>query len=468
MNGEAGRHVYDVVVIGTGPGGYHAAIRAAQLGLDVLAVEENAVGGVCLNVGCIPTKALLHAAGQIQHARAAAEFGLKYRKPEIDLGRLAAWRDGIVERLTRGVSGLLRSRQIPVRRGRARFRDSHTIEIDGERVEAKHFIIATGSAPASLEGFEVDGEAIVDSSGALHLELGVPKRFLAIGGGAVGLEFASIMNRFGSRVTVAEFMPGILAGGDREMAGQYTRILARQGLDIRTATRVAGVERRADGLHVALEPVDGGAGEDLVVDRILVAVGRRPRSEGLGLEAVGVECDRRGFIGVNERMQTSVAHIYAIGDVARPPLLAHKAMKEGLVAARNVAGGDAAFDYQIANVVYTEPEWASVGMTEEDARERGIEVSVGRFPLSASGRAMTLADTDGLIKVVGDAENDLLLGVHIVAPNASELIAEAALALEMAATVTDLKWTVHPHPTLSEGVMEAAEQLYGEAIHLPK
>lgn len=460
--------MYDLVVIGTGPGGYHAAIRAAQLGLEVLAVEADAVGGVCLNVGCIPTKALLHAAAQIEHARRAADFGLDFRAPQIDLGRLAAWRDGIVERLTRGVSGLLRGRDVELRRGRARFVDANTIEVSGERIEAKHFIIATGSAPMALEGFGVDDEAIVDSSAALHLELGVPRRFLAIGGGAVGLEFASIMNRFGAKVTVAEYMPGILPGSDREMAMHYARILARQGIGIRTGTRVTGLERRTDGLHVSLESADGERSDSIVVDRILVAIGRRPRSDGLGLGMAGVECDSHGFIVVDEGLRTSVPHIYAIGDVARPPLLAHKAMKEGLVAACNAAGGDAVFDYQVANVVYTEPEWASVGMTENEARERGIEVKVGRFPLAASGRAMTLADTDGLFKVVGDAETDLLLGVHIVAPNASELIAEATLALEMAATVTDLKWTVHPHPTLSEGIMEAAEQLYGEVIHLPK
>lgn len=457
---------YDLIVIGTGPGGYHAAIRAAQLGLDVAAIEAEAVGGVCLNTGCIPTKALLHAAGEIEHARRAADYGLSFGAPEVDLAKLAGWRDGIVNKLSGGVAALLRGRGITVYSGRAQFADANTIDIDGEQLAAKQFIIATGAESVPLDDFDFEHPCIVDSTGALRIETGVPNRFLAIGAGAVGLEFAAVMNRFGAAVTVAEALPRILPSADAEMARHYADLLTQQGIDLRTGTRATAVEYGDNQVQVQLTG-DGGDQGMQTFDRVLVAVGRKPRTAGLNLAAVGVDCDEHGFVTVDNAMCTTAGHIYAIGDVAGAPLLAHKAMKEGLVAAANAAGGDLVFDYQIPNVIYTEPEWAAVGMTEAEADTRGIRVRVGKFPLSASGRAMTLDDTRGLIKIVGDADNDLLLGVHIVGPGASELIGEAALALEMAATVTDLKWTVHPHPTLSEGVMEAAEQFYGEAIHLP-
>lgn len=458
--------MYDLIVIGTGPGGYHAAIRAAQLGLNVAAVEAGAVGGVCLNTGCIPTKALLHAAGEIEHARRAAEYGLAFGAPAIDLDKLAAWRDGIVDKLAGGVGGLLRANQVALHRGHAQFVDTNTIAVDGEKLQAENFIIATGSAPAQLNGFDPQHPCVIDSSGALRIEDGVPQRLLCIGGGAIGLEFAAVMNRFGAQVTVAEVLPQILAGSDAELASHYADLLRRQGIDLRMNTRAVDVQFNADTVDVQLTSTQDGE-QTLTFDKVLVAVGRRPNSAGLGLEAVGVDCDERGFISVDAAMRTSAANIYAIGDVAGAPLLAHKAMKQGLVAAANVVGQNQCFDYQVPAVVYTDPEWAAVGMTEQQARQRDIKVKVGRFPLSASGRAMTLGDSSGLIKVVAESGTDLLLGVHIVGPGASELIAEAALALEMAATTTDLKWTVHPHPTLSEGIMEAAEQLYGEAIHLP-
>src|SRR5699024_9856558 len=307
---------------------------------------------------------------------------------------------------------------------------------------------------------------ILDSTTALQLEDGIPQRFLAIGAGAIGLEFATIMQRFGAEVTVAEAMPDLLAGSDAEMTAYYARLLRRQGIDLQFGTRAVDIEYGSDSVDVHLAG-DDGSEQTHTFDCVLVAVGRQPASAGLGLDTIGVECDERGFVAVDDAMRTSVDHIHAIGDVARPPLLAHKAMKEGLVAAANAAGEAQIFDYCNPNVIYSDPEWAAVGMTEAEAEQRGINVRIGRFPLSASGRALTLNDSSGLIKVVGDADSDLLLGVHMVGPNASDLIAEAGLALEMAATVTDLKWTVHPHPTLAEGIMEAAEQLYGEAVHLP-
>ncbi len=455
---------YDLIVIGTGPGGYHAAIRAAQLGLKVLAVEAAEVGGVCLNVGCIPTKALLHAAETLHHLKVAEGFGLK-AKPELDLGRLGAWRDQVVKKLTGGVAGLLKGNKVDLLRGFARFTGPKEIEVEGKRYGAKAFIVATGSEPIELKGFPF-GEDIWDSTRALKVEGGVPRRLLVIGGGAVGPELGQVYHRLGSQVTLIEYMPEILPQGDPETAGLLRRALEKEGVRVRTKTKAVGYEKKEDGLHVRLEPAEGGEGEVVVVDKVLVAVGRRPRTEGLGLEKAGVKVDEKGFIQVNARMETGTPGVYAIGDVARPPLLAHKAMKEGLVAAENAAGKGSAFDYQVPSVVYTSPEWAGVGLTEEEARKAGYKVKVGKFPFSASGRALTLGGAEGVVKVVGDEETDLLLGVFITGPQAGELIAEATLALEMGATITDLALTVHAHPTLSEGLMEAAEAFHRQAIHI--
>lgn len=457
---------YDVIVIGTGPGGYHAAIRAAQLGKRVLAVEAEYVGGVCLNVGCIPTKALLHAAEELEGIKHGSAFGLEVKDARMDLKKLGGWRDGIVKKLTGGVSQLLKGNKVELKTGFARFVDKNTIEVGGERIQGQTFIVATGSEPNTLPGFEVDQKDIVDSTGALRIEDKFPKRMLCIGGGAIGLEFAQVYKRLGAEVTVIEFMGQILPAADPETAGLLAKILTKQGIAIRTNTKGVKVERKKDGLHVTLEDVKSGQQDTLVVDKILVATGRRPRGKGLGLEAIGVKVDERGYVPTNEKMETNVPGIYAIGDVTRPPLLAHKAMKEGLIAAENAAGGNAVMDYQIPNVVYTSPEWAAVGMTEEEAAKAGYKVKVGKFPLAASGRAMTLDATEGLIKLIGDAETDLLLGGHIVGPSASDMIAEIALALEMGATVTDVALTVHAHPTLSEGIMEAAEHLHRQAIHI--
>ena len=457
---------YDVIVIGTGPGGYHAAIRAAQLGKRVLAVEAEYVGGVCLNVGCIPTKALLHAAEGLEGIKHGSAFGLEVKEARMDLKKLGGWRDGIVKKLTGGVSQLLKGNKVELKTGFARFVDKNTIEVGGERVQGQTFIVATGSEPNTLPGFEVDQKDIVDSTGALRIEDNFPKRMLCIGGGAIGLEFAQVYKRLGAEVTVIEFMGQILPAADPETAGLLAKVLTKQGITIRTSTKGVKVERKKDGLHVTLEDLKSGQQDTLVVDKILVATGRRPRGKGLGLEAIGVKVDERGYVPTNEKMETNVPGIYAIGDVTRPPLLAHKAMKEGLIAAENAAGGNAVMDYQIPNVVYTSPEWAAVGMTEEEAAKAGYKVKVGKFPLAASGRAMTLDATEGLIKLIGDAETDLLLGGHIVGPSASDMIAELALALEMGATVTDVALTVHAHPTLSEGIMEAAEHLHRQAIHI--
>ena len=458
--------MHDLIVIGTGPGGYHAAIRAAQLGLKVAAVEAGAVGGVCLNVGCIPTKALLHAAETLEHAGKAAEFGLVYAEPERDLAKMGKWRDKIVRKLTGGVASLLKGNGVELVRGRARFTGPHALEVDGKKLEAAKIIVATGSEPAVLPGFEPDGEHVLTSTEMLEVERGVPERLLVIGGGVIGLEFASIYARLGSDVTVVEYTEQILPGSDPELVKLLARSLKKQGVAIKTRTQASRYKKVRGGLNVTLEPAGGGEAETLKADRILLAVGRKPRSAELGLEAAGVRTDERGFVPTNDHMETNVPGVYAIGDVARPPLLAHKAMKEGLVAAEHAAGRPAAFDQQIPGVVYTQPEFASVGMTEAEATGRGLEVRVGRFPFSASGRALTLQQTEGVVKVIADAENDLLLGVHILGPGASDLIAEAALALEMAATAGDLALTVHPHPTLAENLMEAAENLHRRAVHI--
>ena len=458
--------MYDLIVIGTGPGGYHAAIRAAQLGLKVAAVEAGAVGGVCLNVGCIPTKALLHAAETLEHAAKATEFGLVFAEPERDLAKMGKWRDKIVKKLTGGVASLLKGNGVELVKGFAKFTGPRELEVDGKKLEARKVIVATGSKPARLAGFEPDGERVLTSTEMLRVENGVPPRLLVIGGGVIGLEFASIYARLGSQVTVVEYTDQILPGSDPELVKLLARSLKKQGIAVKTATKAVGYEETKSGLRVTVEPVAGGEPETLDADKILLAVGRVPVTEGLNLEAAGVRTDERGFVPTNEHMETNVPGVYAIGDVTRPPMLAHKAMKEGLVAAEHAAGRAAAFDQQIPSVVYTQPEFASVGMTEAEAEKRGLKVRVGRFPFSASGRALTLQQTEGVIKVLADAENDLLLGVHILGPGASDLIAEATLALEMAATAGDLALTVHPHPTLAENLMEAAENLHGQAIHI--
>jgi dihydrolipoamide dehydrogenase len=455
---------FDLIVIGSGPGGYHAAIRAAQLGLRTAVVERGAVGGVCLNVGCIPTKALLHVAAQLTEASEAASYGVEYGEPSVNLQKIEAWKSGIVKKLTGGISMLFKTNKVTLIEGNAKFADAHTITVGDRKYTAERFIIATGSSPVSIPGFEVDETDIVDSTGALLINE-VPGRFLAIGGSAIGLEFADIYNALGSEVTVVEMQDRIVPTSDIEAGRELAKVLAKKGLRLLTGTKSVSQKKGPDGIEVVLESADGKQ-ETITVDRILVAVGRKPNSAGLGLEAAGVSADQRGFIGVNEHLQTNVPSIYAIGDVARMPMLAHKAMKEGLVAAEHAAGKPSAYDTIVPGVIYTSPELASVGMTEAEAAEAGYQVRTGKFPLAASGRAMALGVSDGLVKVVADEESDLLLGVHIVGPSAGEIIAEATLALEMGATLADLALIQHPHPTISEGLMEAAEHAHAQAIHI--
>ena len=455
---------YDIIVIGSGPGGYHAAIRAAQLGLKTACVERDAVGGVCLNVGCIPTKALLHVAADLREAAHATDYGVSFGEPEIDLERLEAWKTSVVNKLTGGVRQLFKGNKIDLIEGTARFEDAHTIEVGDTKHSAEKFIVATGSSPIEIPGFSFDGERIVSSTGALMVQE-VPRRFLAIGGSAIGLEFSDIYAALGSEVTVVEMMDEIVPTADPDCAKALRKSFEKRGIAVRTSTKAVEQKESGDGIEVTLEDGEGSR-DTIVVDRILVAVGRRPNGKGLGLEDVGVVVDDRGFVSTNEHMQTDVPHIYAIGDVVRQPLLAHKAMKEGLVAAEHAAGQPAAYDTIVPAVIYTSPELASVGMTEAEAREAGYDVRIGQFPMAASGRAMTLGSTEGLVKVIGDEATDLLLGFHMVGPGAGDIVAEAALAIEMGATLEDVALTQHPHPTISETFMEAAEHAHGKAIHI--
>lgn len=453
---------YQVLVIGAGPGGYHAAIRAAQLGQKVACIEETYVGGVCLNVGCIPTKALLHVAEDLREAKHAKDYGVDFGTPKVDLKQVDKWKESVVNKLTGGVRSLLKSNKVDLIEGHAVFKDENTVQVGDKTVSAEKIIVATGSEPIQIPGFETNGDTIVDSTGAL-LVSEVPKRFLAIGGSAIGLEFSDIYQALGSEVTVVELMDEIVPTADRDAARELRKSFDKRGVKILTKTKAVSQKKTKDGLEVTLERE--GQQETLVVDKILVAVGRKPRGGGIRLEEVGVKLER-GFIPTNAQMQTNVLHIYAIGDVTKPPLLAHKAMKEGLVAAEHAAGKPAAYDTIVPAVVYTSPELASVGMTEQEAKDAGHRVRVGTFPLAASGRAMTLGVSEGIVKVIGDEETDLLLGFHMVGPSAGDMVSEAALAIEMGATLEDISLTQHAHPTIAESFMEAAEAAHGIAIHV--
>ncbi len=459
---------YDAVVIGAGPGGYVAAIRLGQLGKKVLVVEKQYVGGVCLNVGCIPTKALLHAAHLQREAREASRMGLQIQTGPVDLERLNAWKQSIVDRLVRGIQTLWKSTGVAWIQGTGRLVKPDQVEItlpDGkkEHVQAGAVVVATGSRPVELPGFEVDGERVWNSDHAVAFPR-IPKKLLVLGAGAIGLEFAFVYRHFGAEVEVFELMDQILPGMDTESALELAKALKRQGIRIHTAARAERLERTGSGVRLHVRKKD----EVQVVegDVLLVAVGRRPNTAGIGLEEVGVQLDDRGFVRVNEHMETSVRGVYAIGDIVPGPMLAHRASREGIVAAERIAGLPSAMDARaIPSVVYTEPQLASVGLSEEEARARGIAYRVGKFPWVANGRALTYGVNVGFAKILTD-EQDVVIGVHIVGPEASSLIGEGVLAVEMAATAEDIGLSVHPHPTLSEALMEAAENVHKRAIHI--
>ena len=466
-------HQVDVAVIGAGPGGYHVAIRLAQLGKKVICVDRDEVGGVCLNWGCIPTKALLHVGEVIRHIERAGMIGLRVPKAEVERESVAKFKTDVVNANVNGVKTLFKANGVEFLRGEASFQSPTEIEVkreDGqsERIAARNVVIATGSAPVDVKAWSRDGKTIINSDDAVKLER-IPKRLLVVGGGVIGLEFATVYGRMGTQVLVVEMMPQILTGTDVEIGKTLGRILKKQGIEIMLNTKVVAIEKGADNARATLNGEGTGAKDETrEFDTVLVAVGRRPVTDNLGLKAAGLDVDERGFIEVDRQQRTNVPNIFAIGDVTGPPLLAHRAMKQGVIAAEVINGDrSAAFDpVAVPNCIYTDPEVATVGLSEEEAKAGGHEVRVGKFPLAASGRARTMNEAEGLIKLVADARSDLLLGMHIVAPQAESLIGEGVIALEMGATLEDIGLSVHPHPTLTEGIMDAAEAAHGKAIHI--
>lgn len=455
-----------VLVIGGGPGGYVAAIRAADLGKEVVLVDERPqLGGVCLLEGCIPSKTLIHAVDVVHTAQSANQIGLHFSKPRIDLSALRDWKGSVIQDLASGVRTLLDKRGVEIIQGRAKFDGPHSAVLEHSDVSAiqfEHAIIATGSRPAQLP-FATDGD-LWTSRQALEMPE-IPQRLVVIGGGYIGLELSLVYAGLGARVDVVEFMPRLLTGADPDLVKMMLKNARRRLHQIHDGTKVTGIKASSSEFTVSLAA--GDETQTLTCDRVLVAIGRRPNTEDLGLTKIGIETDDTGAIKINDRCQTKVPHIYAIGDVTPGPMLAHKASREARVAAEVIAGQPAAFDNRaIPAVVFTDPEIAWTGLTETEAQAQGVPFHVGRFPLSALGRAKTLGRTDGLVKVLSQPDSGLLLGVGMVAVGASELIAEACLALEMGATLEDLMVTIHPHPTLSESLMEAAEVASGMPVHV--
>ncbi len=463
----------DVVVLGSGPGGYTAAFRAADLGLTVALVErDQTLGGVCLNVGCIPSKALLHAANVVSEVREMAAHGLTYGEPTIDLQKLIGWKSKIVGQLTSGLAALAKQRKVQVVEGSGTFTSPTGMRVstaNGETdIEFKHAIVAAGSEPVQLPEFPNDDPRVIDSTGALA-PTDIPARLLVIGGGIIGLEMATVYMELGSAVTVVELLDGLMTGADRDLVKPLERRMKKQLKAVYTSTRVTKVEAQAEGLSVHFD--GAGAPATDTYDKVLVAVGRKPNGNGIGLEHAGVIVDERGFVPVDKQQRTNVANIFAIGDIVGQPMLAHKATHEGKVAAEVIAGHKAAFDARvIPSVAYTDPEVAWVGLTETEAEIQGIEFEKGVFPWAASGRALTLGRSEGTTKLLFNPQDGRLIGAGIVGSNAGDLIAEAALAIEMGCDASDIGLTIHPHPTLSETVAMAAEAFDGTItdLYMPK
>jgi dihydrolipoamide dehydrogenase len=460
---------FNLAILGAGPGGYAAAFLAADLGLSVALVDEEAnPGGVCLYRGCIPSKALLHVAKLLEEARHASAWGVSFGEPRIDLDRLRGYKDQVIGKLTGGTGRLASQRKITYVQGRASIVDAHTFSVrgaEGERtVRFEHGILATGSVPARVPGLP-ESPRILDSTGALDLP-DVPGRLLVIGGGYIGLELGSVYAALGSRVTVVEMLPGLLPGADRDLVAVLARRVERTFESVRLETKVAGVREEGDGLRVTLQAADGTTVEE-AFDRVLVSVGRRPNARIPGLDRTRVRVDAKGFIEVDAQRRTAEPSLFAIGDVAGEPMLAHKASHEGRVAAEVIAGHKVAYDpVAIPAVVFTDPELAWCGLTETQAHAEQRDADVVRFPWAASGRALSIDRPDGLTKLVVDRSTARVLGMGVVGAGAGELIAEGVLAVEMGATATDLGLSIHPHPTLSETVMESADAFFGHATHI--
>jgi dihydrolipoamide dehydrogenase len=464
---------YDVVVIGAGPGGYVAAIRAAQLGMKAACIDgRQAPGGTCLNIGCIPSKALLQSSEKYAEARnGLAEHGIKIGDAGLDLAAMMARKDKVVTTLTRGVEFLFRKNKVDWIKGNARIVAPGRVAVaasdgGGQEIEAGSIIVATGSESIPLPGLAIDEQRIVSSTGALAFNR-VPERLAVIGGGYIGLELGSVWSRLGAKVTVIEFLDRILPNMDRELGPTLQRLLTRSGIAFKLATKVVSGEFGNEAVTLELEPAKGGARETLAADAVLVAIGRRPFTDGLGLDEIGIARDPVGRVTVDGAFASNVPGIYAIGDVIRGPMLAHKAMEEGVAVVERLAGQKPEIDYDaIPSVVYTWPEVAAVGKTEEELRTAATEYRVGKFPFTATPRARTNGDTDGFVKVLADAATDRVLGVHIIGPDAGTMIAEAALAMEFGASAEDIARTSHAHPTLNEALKEAALAVDGRAIHI--
>ena len=461
---------YDLVVIGGGPGGYVAAIRAAQLGMKVACIEKRgALGGTYLNIGCIPSKALLQSSEKFAEAQhSLASHGVKLDKVGLDLKTMMSRKDKVVVDLTGGIEFLLKKNKVDYLKGVGRIKAPGEVTLNGKKtVKGTRILIATGSESTPLSGVEVDEKQIVTSTGAALSLTKVPKRLTVIGAGVIGLELGSVWSRLGAKVTVIEFLDRILPGMDGEIAKQAQRVLAKQGPTFKLSSKVTSAQKAKSGVTLAVEPVDGGKKENVASDVVLLSVGRHPYTEGLGLEEVGVQVDNRGIIQVDSAFQTNVQGIFAIGDCVPGPMLAHKAEDEGVICVEIMAGQAGHIDYEpVPGVVYTWPEIAGVGKTEEDLKEAATDYRVGKFPFTANSRARANADADGMVKILADAKTDRVLGVHILGPLAGDLLAEAVLAMEFGASAEDIARTCHAHPAMGEAVKEAALAVHGRPIHI--
>ena len=463
---------FDVIVVGSGPGGYVAAIRTAQLGFKTAIVERESLGGVCLNVGCIPSKAMITASHFLHRAQHdAPEMGFEIPGPiKVNMAKLFTWKESVVAKMSGGVGQLLKGNGVTIIKGEASFKTNKELTVNTKEgphnFSAQKFILATGSRPIEISGFAFDEKNILSSTGALALE-SIPKKLVVIGGGYIGLEISSYLAKLGSEVTVVEFNPQLLMGVvDPECAQVVSRRLKKNGVTVLLNAKAKSQKKTSTGMEVIIDVQ--GKEQALSCDKILVTVGRRPNSDQANLKGIGLAIDERGFVKTNPQRQTNIPHIYAIGDLVGQPMLAHKASHEGVLVAEVFKGQNRVFDAKvIPAVVFTDPEIASAGMTEEEARNKGHKnLLISKFPFGANGRAVSMMETDGFVKMIADADTHIILGVHIVGPEASNLISEAALAIEMAARLEDLALTIHPHPTLGETMMEAAEATLGHAIHI--
>lgn len=457
---------YDVCVIGAGPGGYVAAIKAAQHGLKTVVVEREKLGGVCLNVGCIPSKAMISASKFYEDCqKKSSPMGINVGSVDLDMPKLKSWKDSVSQKMSGGVSQLLKGNKVEVIKGDAEFVDSKTLKVGDQKIEAENYIVATGSRPIELKGFEYDEKLVLSSTGALDLEE-LPKKLIVIGGGYIGLEISTYLQKLGTEVIVLEAMDELISGlCDKDVHKVLERSVKKTGVKVHYKAFAKSWKKLGKGVSVTAEI--SGKIEEFKADKVLVTVGRKPNSDQLGLSKIGVEIDDRGFVKVDPKRRTNVPGIYCIGDICGQPMLAHKASHEGILVADVISGANRVFDAKtIPAVIFTSPEIAYVGVNEKEAKEQGLDYITGKFPFGANGKAVSLQASEGFVKMIADKKTHALLGVHIIGPEASNLISEAALAMEMGATLEDLALTIHPHPTLGETMMECAEVTLGHGIHV--